>query len=829
MVETRWKLKSIFFIDAIIFLICVAGTISVYQKAKLPFDLKSQGSQFSIQISNQNPYNLSTGDILLSVNGLKINSSEKAEVVTDRNIIGDEVSISVLSNQVVKNLNVKLTRFYSTFYLISISVVSLFFFIIAIFVLIKKFEMKVAHLFHWTSIGIAAMMCLTWSNMNTFSTTFMILIRVVQHFAYVLVPALFVNFTLLFPRDNSIKWKKFLYLNYLIALLLGITINYLFIYSLYDFNDQAIDNFLLSFVFIRLYLIICVIISISFFIVAFIREKNKAERQQLKWVLFGFIIGPLSFVFLWVIPILITGYAIIPEEMIMILLCAIPITFAIAIIKYHLLDIDEVLNRGIVYGIVLAIMIIIYTASLGVLISYFKISDEAHISVIAAIGIALLFTPLKNKVQDFVDKKFFRIQYDFRVELNKFITDIKNFNSIHSLGNYLVEEIDKLMPVDKIGFCELDTSSGKLRISSQNNFDKIADKTLQIKRETLERKWFEVGALKNKADSDANVSMLYQNTLKRWQISLVVPIKSVKNELYGFIILGNKKSGSKFTVEDVDLLRDIGVNAGSTIERIILQEKLIREQLAAERLTELNNQKSLFVSTVSHDLKTPLTSIKIFSEMLRDKENNLTENSKRHLEIIEGEADRLTRLINNVLDFSKIEKGVKEYSFREVHLNSIVRKVIELMGYTLNIKGFRLETSITDFNDKICGDEDAILEAIENLITNGIRFSIDDKQIRIITFHKNNFACVRVEDKGIGIEQSDIDKIFTPYYRSTNAKKTSIDGTGLGLQIVKHIIDSHKGNISVESVIGEGSAFTLCFPQLISDNQGVKDEKVINN
>ncbi len=819
MVETMQKLKSIFFADAIIFLICVAGTISVYQKAKLSFELTSYGSQLSIKIPNQNPYNLSTGDILLSVNGFKINSLEKAEFITDRNNIGDKVLITILNNHVIKSLNIKLIRFYSTFYIISVSVVSLFFFIIAIFVLIKKPEMKVAHLFHWTSVGIAVMMSLTWSNMNTFPTFFMILIRVIHYFAYVIVPALFVNFTLLFPRDNTAKWKKFLYFNYSIAILLGIIVNYFFVYSVYVFNDQTVDNFLLTFVFIRLYLIVCVIISITFFVVAFVREKNKTERQQLKWLLFGFIIGPLSFIFLWVIPILISGYALIPEEIILVLLCAIPITFAIAIIKYHLLNIDEVLNRGIVYGIVLAIMIVIYTASLGILVSYFKISDETPISIIAAIGIALLFTPLKNKVQDFIDRIFFRIQYDFRIELNKFINSIKNFNDICSLGNYLVNEINRLIPVDKIGFCELDTLSGKLRINSQKNFDKIADKILEIKRETLERKWSEVVALKNKVDSEANVSMLYQSTLKRWQINLVVPIKSVQNELYGFIILGNKKSGTRFSVEDIDLLKDIGINAGATIERIKLQELIIREKLEAERLEELNKQKSMFVSIVSHDLKTPLTSIKIFSEMLREKESSLTENSKRHLEIIEGETERLTRLINNVLDFSKIEKGVKEYSFREVQLNNIVEKVLQLMQYTINMKGFRLETSITKFSDKIYGDEDAILEAIENLITNSIRFSIDDKYIKISTFANNNFACVRVEDKGIGIKQSDIEKIFNPYYRSTNAKITNIDGTGLGLQIVKHIVESHKGNISVDSLIDKGSSFTLCFPQLANDNQ----------
>jgi signal transduction histidine kinase len=307
-----------------------------------------------------------------------------------------------------------------------------------------------------------------------------------------------------------------------------------------------------------------------------------------------------------------------------------------------------------------------------------------------------------------------------------------------------------------------------------------------------------------------------------------VPIKSVNDELFGFIILGNKKSGSRFTMEDVDLLKDIGINAGSTIERISLQEQLIREKLESERLEELNKQKSMFVSSVSHELKTPLTSIKIFAEMLQKKEKELSEKSKGHLEIIEGETDRLTRLINNVLDFSKIEKGVKEYSFREVHFNKIVKNVIELMQYTLKMKGFNLNTEIDDFNDLIYGDADAITEAVENLISNAIRFSTNKKEIVISTFYENNFVCVRVKDNGIGIDPSDINKIFDPFFRSTTAIIKKIEGTGLGLPIVKHIVEEHKGKILIDSIPGKGSVFTLCFP-IISNNEGGDNEENINH
>jgi two-component system phosphate regulon sensor histidine kinase PhoR len=214
--------------------------------------------------------------------------------------------------------------------------------------------------------------------------------------------------------------------------------------------------------------------------------------------------------------------------------------------------------------------------------------------------------------------------------------------------------------------------------------------------------------------------------------------------------------------------------------------------------------------------------------MLLENEKNLTDRSKNHLEIIEGETDRLTRLINNVLDFSKIEKGLKDYSFREIHFNKIVKDVIDLMQYTIKMKGFKLQIQLGDYDDLIYGDADAIIEVIENIISNAIRFSKEMKEIKVSTYSKNNFVCVDIEDNGIGIEQSDIEKIFDPFFRSDNAKVKKIDGTGLGLPIVKHIVEEHKGKILIRSTLEQGSIFTLCFPEL-SNNNGVYNEENINH
>mgnify|MGYP005841893993 CR=1 FL=1 len=659
------------------------------------------------------------------------------------------------------------------------------------------------------------MLSLTWSNLNTFSFISLYLSRITLLIAYVAAPALFLHFTLVFPTDNAYKWRNLLKINYSIALIISALSIYKFVYAITLISENSINNFLTAFNYLRFFLIINVLASITIFIVNLNKEKNKAKQKQLKWLLFGFLVGPLSFVLLWVIPIFLKGKALIPEEIIMVMICAIPVTFSIAIIRYHLLDIDEVINRSLVYGIVITILLAIYSGVIGITVSSLHISDQSIISAVAAIFLGLIFQPVKTKVQYFVDKRFFRIQYNFRKELSKLSSEIKNFNDINSLGKYLITEINRLIPVDKIAFCEFDLQTGKLIIKNHNNFERLANKSLRIKSETLEKKGFDVAAIKNKVESEVEISSIFQNTLIRWKINLVIPIKSVNEELFGFLILGNKKSGAKFSSEDVDLLKEIGLSAGSTIERLSLQEQLIREKMEAERLEELNRQKSMFVSTISHELKTPLTSIKMFSELLRQRENNISDTSKSHLEIIEGDTDRLTRLINNVLDFSKIEKGVKEYYLREVHLNKIVKTVIEIVKYSVKIKGFNLSTELMEFNDLILSDEDAITVAIENLISNSIRFSTIRKEIIINTFELNGFACIKVTDYGIGMEQDDLNKIFDQFYGSENARSKNIDGTGLGLPIVKHIVEAHHGNIIVESNLNAGSKFTLCFPKLI--------------
>ncbi|MDP4220936.1 MAG: HAMP domain-containing sensor histidine kinase, partial [Bacteroidota bacterium] len=304
-----------------------------------------------------------------------------------------------------------------------------------------------------------------------------------------------------------------------------------------------------------------------------------------------------------------------------------------------------------------------------------------------------------------------------------------------------------------------------------------------------------------------------REVFRRWKISLVIPMLSRERSILGFFVLGEKLSGARFTIEDISLLSSVCTQSGLALERIAVERKLFLEQAESERLGELNRLKSYFVSSVSHDLKTPLTSIRLFAELLKDREDLPREKAAEYLGIIEGEADRLSRLITNVLDFVKIEKGTKEYHPLPLDLNSVVHQVMQLLEYQIRSNGFVVSVHLCAESLKILGDCDAIIDAITNLLTNAMKYSpADRRSIVIRTYVENDYAAVSIEDQGYGIPQAETQHIFEPFYQIDGQVMKSAGGAGLGLSLVKHTMDGHQGRVEVRSEPGKGSIFVLYFP-----------------
>ena len=227
------------------------------------------------------------------------------------------------------------------------------------------------------------------------------------------------------------------------------------------------------------------------------------------------------------------------------------------------------------------------------------------------------------------------------------------------------------------------------------------------------------------------------------------------------------------------------------------------------RIAEMRSQ---FVSSVSHELKTPLTAIRMFAETMRMGRSKDPKAHAEYLDTIVNESQRLTRLLNNVLDFSKIEQGKRIYHPELASLYEIIQSAARSMEYPLSQQGFSLEVNTEEGLPDVCVDRDAIEQAVLNLLHNAMKYSGESRNIGLRLQKKDGYAVIQVVDQGIGIDPQEQQRIFNKFYRVPSPENERIVGTGLGLALVSHIVEAHSGRLEIESTLGKGSAFSIYLP-----------------
>ena len=249
----------------------------------------------------------------------------------------------------------------------------------------------------------------------------------------------------------------------------------------------------------------------------------------------------------------------------------------------------------------------------------------------------------------------------------------------------------------------------------------------------------------------------------------------------------------------------IGILAVMLMGIVILARAVIHE-------SEISRMKSEFVANVTHELKTPLALIRMFGETLDS--GIVTEESKRRefYSIIRKESERLTHLINNVLDYSRIDSGNKEYEFEETDLVEIIRHSLEAYKFHIRDMGFEIESKMPEEPVLISIDKDAISQAFLNLLSNAVKYSEERKHIRVEIIRETNSVQISVTDQGVGMAREELKKIFDKFYRVPNNMVKKPRGSGLGLTLTRHIVKAHRGNIEVDSEPGRGSRFTIRLP-----------------
>jgi len=226
----------------------------------------------------------------------------------------------------------------------------------------------------------------------------------------------------------------------------------------------------------------------------------------------------------------------------------------------------------------------------------------------------------------------------------------------------------------------------------------------------------------------------------------------------------------------------------------------------------LSRQKTDFVSNVSHELKTPLTSIRMFSELLAEGRVTDARKQREYLGVITAETARLSRLINNVLDFARMERGEKKYRFENLDLVRLVRETVETYRPHLEASGFALQCDLPAEALEVKGDADALAQVLVNLISNAEKYSADKKEITIRLGKSDQQPSIEVLDRGIGVPAGCDQKIFEQFYRAHDSLSSGIQGSGLGLTLARQIARAHGGDVTCRPRSGGGTCFVFYLP-----------------
>ena len=230
------------------------------------------------------------------------------------------------------------------------------------------------------------------------------------------------------------------------------------------------------------------------------------------------------------------------------------------------------------------------------------------------------------------------------------------------------------------------------------------------------------------------------------------------------------------------------------------------------RETEMARLKSDFVANVSHDLKTPLSVIRMFGETLEMGRVTDERRRREYFRVITREAERLSRLIDNVLDFSRIEGGRRRYDRVPASVEPLVRETLEAFAYPLDQQGFKVEVTIAADLPEVTMDAEAVGQALANLVDNAIKYSGDDRALTVEARVADGELLLSVADRGIGIPGAEQARIFEKFYRVGRSDTQGRRGSGVGLALVRHVAEAHGGRVTVASAPGAGSCFTLRLP-----------------
>ncbi|MFC2164861.1 ATP-binding protein [Acidobacteriota bacterium] len=774
-------------IGAVVFLISIYGHFRLHQRPGLPPDL--------------------TKSNIRQLDQTKIVTEKDIEFVLSTRAIGDRVHVIHEVDGNTRAKDVILIPFYSrTSNHIIFLVIGLVGLVIGALVFILRPDESRTRVFYLAFLAFSATVIISHGFFGIRKEWFSYIPGILFYLLYALIPALLLHFILFFYRPVM---KRKIALIYIPALFFSALLIGQFLYSALNASITHFRYFQRAYYAFRYYIFIYIIISAVYLVLGYRRSSNAEEKAQIKWIYYFLLIGLGPFFILYQLPLLLRLTPFLSEELSSVFFIFIPIGFAFSIIRFRLMDIELIINRSLVYSFLTIFTVSVYLFSVRFfheLVSRIVAIEEAVVAALAALAAAAVFHPARRRIQRFVDKSFFRVAYDYREAIRSFNEEAHKIVDTSQIADLFLKKINTALPLEGMGIIVYAAKGGArvplVKRDGENSLDLLSP-LLSGPNIVLARK--------RAVQIEAGLNFSQEKKLEERNVEIAFSLPFRSTSLSGSVTLGKKKSGAKFTHDDIELLMGLAEGLALNIERTRLQEEVILEQAEKHKLDDLNRMKTEFISTVSHELRTPMSSIHGLSEMLQSGKIKDRSKEEQILGVMAEECSRLSRFLHNILDIGKIEQDAKTYSFVRVDIQSVIEEIIDLFRSQLESGGFVIHKDVPQDPLSLDVDRDAVKQALTNLVDNAIKYSSDKREITIRLIENKNAVVIQIQDNGIGISLKDQKKIFANFFRAKEAIQHSPKGVGLGLKVVKHIMDAHKGEITCDSQLDKGSTFNLIF------------------
>ena len=747
-------------------------------------------------------------NLLVRINDIEIKTDQDIEFIFSRKRAGEWASFYVKTDNGIEKIQAKLVNYY-TFPFPQIYLVIGFFLIVLAFVvfLLRPQELR-PRLFYWASLQVSCTMLVNGGFYCLTEDWLSYIPSILFYAFYPLIPTIVLHFSLTFLRP---KRKMYDYLIYFPAVFFIIILEYLFLQSSLTSSLVAYRQYQSISILFRGFFVIYFLLSYVVLILSYRNAQLAEHKAQIKWILYGLFIGVGPMLFMYQLPRILIHRPLISEELIPVFIIFIPIALAISIFRFKLMNIEMIINRSLVYSILTVFTVSFYLIFVQVIQSLFSkylTNQQTMISIFGAFLVALAFDPARKRIQEFVDRSFFRISYDYKKSILSFNERAHRMVSQDHLVDFLLMKIDKTIPMDSSSIRIFSVKSGKQEmLLARGRSEALAS----FSSDVLESR--RIFARRNSVLTELGVDFSIEKSIEDVKLEVIISLPFRTTALVGILGMGRKKSGAKFSGEDIELLLTMAETFALNLERIHLQEEIIYERAEKEKFDELNRLKTEFIATVSHEIRTPMSSIHGMTEILQRGKIKRKEKQEEILDLMANECGRLSRFLHNILDYGKIEHDAKEFSFQKTDISQVIEDVLKLYAYQFQALGFSVTTQIPKNSVWHDVDPDALKQALTNLIDNAIKYSAIKREIDVTLADKSGCVEIRVKDRGIGIPENEQKKIFKGFYRVSDVQKVAPKGVGLGLKIVKHIMKAHGGSIRIDSQPGKGSTFMLVFPR----------------